>query len=257
MQTQRITAGAVCLALAACLPARAQAPQQEGALYIATEEAAPSSMRDAGGRVVGIATDKIRAAMARAGVAYTIETLPWKRAYAAARERTDACVYSTTRTPEREALFKWVGPTDSAQWVLMARVDRGIALKSLDDARPYRIGTYRGDARDDYLRSRGFMVDTAPHDLINPHKLLLGRIDLWAASLRRGSTVLEQNGWKGKIVPVFTFSRQDVFLACNRGVPDAVIGRLNDAFAALGRDGTLKRIERTYDHWTLQAAGKP
>jgi len=250
MQIQPITMGAMCLALFAAPAHAAPAPQPANALYIATEEAAPSSMRDASGRVVGIATDKVRAAMARAGVAYTIETLPWKRAYAAARERADACVYSTTRTPEREALFKWVGPTDSAQWVLMARADRRIALASLEEARGYRIGTYRGDARDDYLRSRGFLVDTAPHDLINPQKLLLGRIDLWAASLRRGSMVLEHNGWKGKIVPVFEFSRQDVFLACNRGVPDAVIGRLNDAFGALGRDGTLKRIERSYDRWT-------
>lgn len=251
MRIDLIAASAAGLLLFASLAARAApAPQLAGALYIVTEEAAPSSMRDASGRVVGIATDKVRAAMARAGVTYTIETLPWKRAYAAARERADACVYSTTRTPEREALFKWVGPTDSAQWVLMARADRRIALASLEDARPYRIGTYHGDARDDYLRSRGFTVDTAPHDLLNPQKLLLGRIDLWAASLRRGSQVLEHNGWKGKIVPVFEFSRQDVFLACNPGVPDAVIGRLNDAFVTLGRDGTLKRIERKYDRWT-------
>ncbi len=65
--------------------------------------------------------------------------------------------------------------------------------------------------------------------------------------------VLEHHGWRGKIVPVFEFSRQDVFLACNPGVPDAVIGRLNDAFVALGRDGTLKRIERNYDRWTPNA----
>jgi len=255
MRIGLITAGVACLLMFASMPTRAApAAQLAGSLYIATEEAAPSSMRDAGGRVVGIATDKVRAAMARAGVTYIIETLPWKRAYAAARERADACVYSTTRTPEREALFKWVGPTDSAQWVLMARADRRMAIRTLEDARPYRIGTYYGDARDDYLRSRGFTVDTAPHDLLNPQKLLLGRIDLWAASLRRESTVLEQNGWKGKIVPVFAFSRQDVFLACNRGVPDAVIARLNAAFVALERDGTLKRIERSYDRWTPAAS---
>lgn len=255
MRLGLITAGVACLLVFASLSARAAPTAQlAGALYVATEEAAPSSMRDAGGRVVGIATDKVRAAMARAGVAYIIEMLPWKRAYAAARERADACVYSTTRTPEREALFKWIGPTDSAQWVLLARADRRVAIRTLEDARPYRIGTYYGDARDDYLRSRGFTVDTAPHDLLNPQKLLLGRIDLWAASLRRGSTVLEQNGWKGKIVPVFEFSRQDVFLACNRGVPDAVIARLNDAFVALERDGTLKRIERKYDRWTPAAS---
>ena len=59
-----------------------------------------------------------------------------------------------------------------------AHVDRRIVLHALEDARPYRIRTYHGDARDGYLRSRGFRVDSAPNDLTNPRKLLLGRIDL-------------------------------------------------------------------------------
>lgn len=229
--------------------AHAGAGPPAGPLYITTEAAAPSSMLDSEGRVVGIATDKVRAALERAGLGYTIDLLPWKRAYAAARTRPDACVYSTTRTPEREALFKWVGPTDSAEWVLMARADRRIVLHSLEDARPYRIGTYHGDARDGYLRSRGFRVDSAHDDLTNPRKLLLGRIDLWVAALRAGSRVLQQNGWHGRIVPVLVFRRFDVFLACNRAVPDAVVDRLNNAFASLERDGSLRRIERAYDNW--------
>lgn len=226
------------------------------ALYITTEAAAPSSMLDSTGQVVGISTDKVRAVLERAGLAYTIELLPWKRAYAAARERADACVYSTTRTPEREPLFKWVGPIDSAEWVLMGRADRRIVLRTLEDARAYRIGTYNGDARDDYLRSRGFRVDPAPNDLTNPRKLLLGRIDLWAAALRTGSPVLQQNDWDGKIVPVLVFNRLDVFLACNRALPDELIARLNGAFAALERDGTLRRVERAYDNWSARPPGK-
>jgi polar amino acid transport system substrate-binding protein len=221
------------------------------ALYVTTEAAAPSSMLDSEGRVVGISTDKVRAALERAGLSYTIELLPWKRAYAAARERRDACVYSTSRTPEREDQFKWVGPIDSADWVLMARAGSRIALHALEDARPYRIGTYNGDARDGYLRSRGFRVDPAPNDLTNPRKLLLGRIDLWAAALRVGSPVLEQNGWAGKIVPVLVFNRIDVYLACNLAVPDGVIARLNGAIAVLEREGAMNRIERAYDHWTV------
>ena len=223
-------------------------------LYITTETAAPSSMHDSEGRVIGIATDKVRAAFERAGLPYTIDLLPWRRAYAAARTRPDACVYSTTRTPEREALFKWIGPTDSAEWVFMARADRRITLRTLEDARPYRIGTYNGDARDAFLRSRGFRLDPAPTDLANPRKLLLGRIDLWAAALRAGSPVLEQNGWNGRIVPVLVFNRMDVFLACNRAVPDEVVNRLNSAFASLERDGTMRRIERSYDNWDGRAA---
>jgi len=230
--------------------------RRPAALTITTEAAAPSSMLDGEGRVVGISTDKVRAAFERAGLAYTIELLPWKRAYAAATDRPDACVYSTTRTPEREALFKWVGPIDSAEWVLMAPANRRFALRSLEDARPYRIGTYNGDARDQFLRSRGFKVDSAPNDLTNPRKLLLGRIDLWAAALRIGSPVLEQNGWAGQIVPVLVFNRIDVYLACNRAVPNEVIARLNGAIDALERDGTMSKIERSYDNWSVRQQGR-
>ena len=252
IQPFRRTALAALLLLAAgAAAAQAQAAQRAGALYITTESAAPSSMEDSQGQVIGIATDKVRAVLDRAGTAYTIDLLPWKRAYAAARERPDACVYATSRTPERESSFKWVGPIDSADWVLMASANRRFPLRTLDDARPYRIGTYNGDARDHFLRSRGFRVDPAPNDLTNPRKLLLGRIDLWAASLRVGSPVLEQNGWAGKIVPVLVFNRSDVYLACNRAVPDEVIARLNAAFAALEHEGAMQRIERAYDHWPV------
>jgi polar amino acid transport system substrate-binding protein len=252
IQPFRRTALAALLLLAAAAQAQTQTAQRPGALYITTESAAPSSMDDSEGQVIGIATDKVRAVLDRAGLAYSIDLLPWKRAYAAARERPDACVYATTRTLDRESLFKWVGPIDSAEWVLMARANRRFSLRTLDDARPYRIGTYNGDARDQFLRSRGFRVDPAPNDLTNPRKLLLGRIDLWAAALRAGSPVLEQNGWAGKIVPVLVFNRIEVFLACNRAVPDEVIARLNAAFAALEHEGVMQRIERAYDHWPVR-----
>jgi len=245
-----LTLGAVVLLAApggeagAAVSTGAAAPR----LYITTETSAPSSMLE-GSRVIGIATDKVREAMQRAGIDYTIELLPWKRAYLAAQQRPDACVYSTSRTPERETLFKWVGPTDVGYWVMMARADSKFRLRSLEDARGLRIGTYNGDARDAYLRARGFRVDTANEDLANAGKLLLDRIDLWAASLRSGSTILARYGYDKKIVPVLEFNRVELYLACNPGVPDALVNRLNAAFEAIARDGTGRRIERSYENW--------
>jgi len=223
-------------------------------LTILTEHAPPTSMLDDGnasgeGNVVGSGSDKVREVMARAGVAYTIELQPWKRAYTAALTKPDTCVFSTTRLPEREQLFKWVGPTDRADWVLLGRADRRYGLTTLEDARTLRIGTYNGDARDSFLRERGFNVDPAQDDLTNPQKLLLGRIDLWAASLRRGSTVLAQNGWTGKIVPVLNMKQVDLYLACNVSVPDALVARMNAAVDAMNRDGTMKKIDRKYEAW--------
>jgi len=189
----------------------------------------------------------VREIMARAGVGYSIDVLPWKRAYSAALERRDACVYSTTRTPEREHQFKWVGPIRDADWVLMARADRKLKLHSLEEAQRYRICTYNGDARDQYLRARGFNVDPAPNDLANPRKLMLGRIDLWAASLGRSSQALARLGYAGKVVPVFVFNRIHTYLACNRAVPDPLLARMSAALDTMERDGTARAIRRRYE----------
>lgn len=231
--------------------ASASAAGQAPPLRIYTESSPPTSMLE-NGRVVGIATDKVREALSRAAVDYSVEVVPWKRAYSMALSRPDSCVYSTTRTAEREHLFKWAGPTDEGDWVLMGRAGRQYTVHSLEDARKLRIGTYNGDARDTFLRTRGFKVDPAPNDLYNPRKLMLDRIDLWAVAMRRDSQVLEQNGWAGEIVPVFTFNRVKLYLACNRAVPDAAIAKLNAAFEAMQRDGSARRIDRKYDKWNVK-----
>jgi polar amino acid transport system substrate-binding protein len=213
-------------------------------LYLATEARAASSVH--GARASGIDADKVAQLMARAGIAYTIDALPWKRAYAAALGRADACVFSTSRMPERERLFQWIGPLDEAQWVLMGRAGSKLHLRTLEDARGYRIGTQDGDARDQYLRAHGLQVEPAPNDLLNPPKLLAHRIDLWAASLHRGSTLLAQHGWHGQVVPLLVFNRMPVYLACNPGVAPELVARMNAAVAALERDGSMQRIERQH-----------
>ncbi|HEU5437366.1 MAG TPA: ABC transporter substrate-binding protein [Telluria sp.] len=225
-------------------------------LRLMTESSPPISMVE-GNKVIGSGTEKVVEIMARTGTAYSLELLPWKRAYLELQKRDHACLYSTTRTPEREALFQWVGPTDEADWVLLGRADRSYKLNSLEDARKLRIGTYNGDARDAYLRERGFNVDPAPNDLLNPDKLLLDRIDLWAASLKRGNAALRRFDWADKIVPVLVFNKVGVYLACNRRVPAALIAHMNSALDAMNRDGTTRRIDLKYEKWVEAMQPKP
>lgn len=200
------------------------------------------------GFVTGRETDKVREMMARAGTEFRIELQPWKRAYTTALSEPNACVFPTARTPEREPLFKWAGPTDEAEWELWGRADHEFPLRTLEDARKLRIGTYNGDARDEYLRSHGFTVEPVPNDLLNPQKLLMRRIDLWAVG-RRGMEPMKQYEWSGKIVPLLVFNRVKIHLACNPAVPDALIARLNAALEEMRRDGTMARIEKKYEHW--------
>ncbi|UUZ56500.1 hypothetical protein LP419_15750 [Massilia sp. H-1] len=101
----------------------AAAAQARPRLYIGTELSTPSSMQ-VDGQLTGFATDKVRVIMERAEIDYEIEVLPWKRAFMLAQTQANACIYSTTRIPERETQFKWVGPTHENDWTLFARADR-------------------------------------------------------------------------------------------------------------------------------------
>jgi polar amino acid transport system substrate-binding protein len=76
---------------------------------------------------------------------------------------------------------------------------------------------------------------------------MANRIDLWAASIRRGSATLERMGYADKIVPVLVFNRIRVYLACNRGVPDALTARMGAALASMEQDGTVEQILHRYD----------
>jgi len=239
------------LLLAAATTAAVGAAPAADMLFITTEHSPPASMLD-GDTVVGRETEKIREMLVRSEIPHQISLLPWKRAYMLAQQQERNCVYSTTRTPEREKLFKWVGPTYETEWLLLGRADRKLTLRTLDDARPLRIGTYLGDARDEYLRERGFLVEPAQNDASNPKKLLLNRIDLWAVGMRTGSQSLQQFKLPPEIVPLLTFNHVQVYLACNLNVPDALIARMNAALATMRRDGSLARVERKYANWSEQ-----
>ncbi|MGK5022646.1 substrate-binding periplasmic protein [Janthinobacterium sp. LB2P10] len=209
-------------------------------LRIVGEHLPPASMME-GDVVVGRETAKVRDIMARAGIAYSIELLPWKRAYAQALREPDTCIFSTTRTQEREAQFRWIGPLNEAQWILYGLVEQHRTLHTLADARGLVIGTVLGDARDDYLRQRGLSVAPVTQEWLNPQKLLLGRIDLWAVSMAPGSKPFAGKEWQGKVEPLLTFNRVQTYLACNLKVPEAQAAAMQRAAAAMQRDASMLR----------------
>lgn len=214
-----------------------------GPLRIVGENLPPSSMMD-GELVVGRETGKVRELLVRAGVSYQIKLLPWKRAYAQAQNEVDTCIYATTRTPEREKLFSWIGPLNEGQWILYGLASRRLVAQRLDDVRGMTIGTLLGDARDDYLRQRGFDVAPVTQEWLNPQKLLMGRIDLWAVGVASGTRPFAGKPWEDQVVPVLTFNRVQTYLACNKAVPEAQVQAMQRAVTAMRRDGSMARHDQ-------------
>ena len=217
-------------------------------LQLFTEYTPPDIMRD-GEKIYGISPDKVKEIMSRAGITYTVEIMAWKRAYELALRRPDACVFSTSRTPEREAHFQWIGPLREMDWTLYGLADPPLRLATLEDARGMRIGGYSGDVRAQYLLAQGFTVDAAGDNFSNPRKLLGRRIDLWVTSNQLANGILTQEGLAGKIVPLLTFRTSRTYLACNKAVPQAMIAAMTAAMADILKDGTAAAIDRKYANW--------
>jgi polar amino acid transport system substrate-binding protein len=231
--------------LALCLNAHAKAA--DTTLIFTTENYPPFNMVDPNNdNISGISTEKVKEIMHRAGETYTITAYPWARSFQMARTDANTCVFSTTRSPEREAMFKWVGPLVKNNWYIFARADDRRKPKSLEDLRPYVMGTYRNDAVAEFLTSKGFKTDIANADIDNPRKLLLQRFDFWATGELLGLAILKSQGLQGKIVPRFHFNQTEMYLACHTGIATERIEHFNQILKDMERDGTAAAIEKKY-----------
>ena len=249
----RFAIGATAAALLGAVGGAGAAP-----ITLLTEEYAPfASLDKASGKTVGIATDIVNELLARAGVAATpTRLLPWARAMATTIATPNACLYTTARTAEREALFQWIGPIGHSDWVLFARSADKLTLRTLDDARPYKIGGYIGDASVAYLKARNFTLDVASSDRANPPKLRLRRIDLWAVGRLSGLSLLREMG-VGDVEPVFSLIKADMYLSCHPGMDKADVARLNEVLRMMYRDGTIQAIYTRYGYGKDAPSAEP
>jgi polar amino acid transport system substrate-binding protein len=196
--------------------------------------------------IEGMAAEVVRETFKRAGLKYSMTLrFPWERIYNLAREQPGYGVFSTARLPEREKLFKWVGPVGRYEWTLLARADSPITLTSLEQAKSYRIGAYKGDAIGERLLAQGLTPILALRDQDNVKKLLSGQIDLWATSDPAGPYLARLEGVRG-FKTVLRFNTAELYLALNKATPDVVVNRLQQALDQLRAEGFVDKAAARY-----------
>ncbi|MFH6600177.1 substrate-binding periplasmic protein [Ectopseudomonas khazarica] len=194
----------------------------------------------------GIAVDIIKEMFKRAGVKYSLTLrFPWDRIYNLALEKPGYGVFVAARLPEREELFKWVGPIGPDDWVLLAKGDSPISLTSLDQAKKYRIGAYKGDAISEYLTEKGVEHSTSLRDQENARKLMAGQIDLWATGDPAGRYLAKQEGISG-LRTVLRFDSAELYLALNKDIPDEIVSKLQAALDQMRAEGFVDDILNSY-----------
>ncbi|WP_434574307.1 substrate-binding periplasmic protein [Pseudomonas sp. Z3-8] len=225
---------------------------RDAGLVLLTENFPPYNMAKNGKNfaqdenIHGIAVDIVREIFKRADISYSLTLrFPWERIYKLALEKPGYGVFVTARLPEREKLFKWVGPIGPDDWIMLAKADSKIALDSLEQARQYRIGAYKGDAIAETLAKQGLKPIVVLRDQDNARKLVNGQIDLWATGDPAGRYLARQEG-VSDLKTVLRFNSAELYLALNKDVPDEVVARLQKALDELRKEGEVDAIMARY-----------
>jgi polar amino acid transport system substrate-binding protein len=187
----------------------------------------------------------VREILRRLKMPDNIQTVPWARGYTLALTQPNVALFSTTRLPQREKLFKWVGPLYSQTWGFYARKDSSIKISSMDQARAVaRIGTYYKDAKEQYLLANGFrnLVSTN-NNLGNIRHLMDGSIDLWVSSDFNMPYLAQQAGINAdRLKLVFPFKRVQNYIAFSNQSSDSLVTLWQQTLDELKHDGTYDRL---------------
>ncbi len=212
-------------------------------LSIYTENSPPGNYV-AEGRLQGPAVRVVQEIMHRLGTPSAIEVVPWARGYHLARTQPNVALFATSRLPQRETLFKWVGPLYTQRWGFYARHPSKIAVVSLEEARRVgRIGTYREDAKEQYLKSIGFQnLVSTNNNIGNVNHLMDGSLDLWVSSDFNMPYYVRYAGYDpDQFHLVLSFKTVGNYIAFSRLTPDHVVARWQKTLDAIRRDGTWAR----------------
>lgn len=237
--------------LLAILVVQACATSQAAALEIYTEVNPIYQYVDANGELYGVSIEIVREVQRRLGDTTKIQVMPWARAYEVVLQKPNSMLFTTIRTPEREQLFKWVGPLFTLEYAFYKKAGNPLRLNSLEDAKKVGvIGTVRNDFREQTLKRLGFtnLVPVAESPR-NVKKLMLGRIDLMVEADHAIKAQLEGAGYsRDDVVRTVKFMDSDSYLAFSRGSDDQVVERWRHVLQGMSEDGSLQSILRK---WSL------
>jgi len=121
---------------------------------IFTENYPPYNM-EVNGQLKGISVDILEAMMKQMGSKRTIADFklkPWASGYKITSMKKNTMLFSTTRTEQREKLFKWVGPIIATKIGIIAPKDKKIKINNTKELNNYKIGAVLKDIGEQLLQ---------------------------------------------------------------------------------------------------------
>ncbi len=217
---------------------------------IVTEEWAPYNYQQ-GDQLTGMATDIVRAIMTLTGDGFEIVVVPSMRTTHVLMNRPRSIMYSMFRTPEREALYKWVGPI-AEESIYPYQLAGTPLVNSLEQLRQVpQISTRHAGLIPEVLEAQGFAnLDKNANSSEQLYRMLLaGRTGIIVGDTDAGvayySAQLDITPGTLRRVPVALY-RSALYIAFSKDSDDALVAAWADALEQLRLSGELARIQQRY-----------
>jgi len=204
-------------------------------VYI-TEQFPPFSYQE-DGKLQGISVDLLEKMLGHMNMTLNrseIRLLPWDQGYQMALQDNNTVIFSTGRIPEREALFKWVGPISSIKVVLFALNEKHIKINSTGDLRALKIGVTKDSAEGPLLIKAGanpgnLIEKNNTTEIIDMRKA--GTIDAWAYPDLVGVWLAEKAGLNAsEYEVVYQLTKETpLYYAFNMNTSDSTIKMFQEA----------------------------
>ncbi len=216
---------------------------------ILTEEFPPYNFTE-GGEIRGISTEIVREILGKMNYQDNIEVMTWSDGYNLLQNEDNIILFSTTKSPVRENLFKWVGPLVPNNTAFFARKGADLSISGMDDARKVKnIGVYKDDFGELLLKEKGFTnLDSVKDNKLNVKKLVHGDIDLWIINELTGKHMAMKAGFADKIEKAYDVQKDYMYIAFSKSTPDSLIQEWQNVLDEIKTDGTFAQI---FSKWIM------
>jgi len=217
-------------------------------LLLYTEPYPPYNF-ESNGKTSGISVDLLVKILQRSGSTLSrsdIKMRPWARSYKEIQLRKNVMLFSMTRTPHREELFKWMGPIAPTILGLIAQKKKNLTIKGFADVKQLRIGVIREDISHQLLLKNGVpskKLQPVANTINNISKLNANRIDAWAYDLNVAKWELKSFGFNpDNYEIIYVLQKSMLWYAFNIETPDHVIQKMQDTYDNLAGQGEYQKI---------------
>jgi polar amino acid transport system substrate-binding protein len=166
-----------------------------------------------------------------------IYLLPWTIGYHEVLNKKNTMLYSMARIPEREALFRWVGPIGKMTLGVVAKKSRHMIISTPDALHSYKIATIPGTSTEKALLQVGFHVeefDRFANLSSQLKKLKENRVDAIAFGVEAVWQLLQEMGNDlSEYEVVYVLKESDLYFAFSKETNVKLIAELNETLKNL------------------------